>query len=592
MGKLTRGTNDLLTVDPILSKEWNFEKNYPLTPSDISYGSHKRVWWNCTHNHNWLSSPHNRRNGNGCPYCSGRLPINGETDLASRFPEIAKEWNFERNGTVTPKDVTYGSSKKYWWICSKGHEWQTSVCHRTSGEKCPICMTEIRTSFPEQAIFFYCKRMFPDAINQYKPKWLIGDKKGQSEIDIYLPKLKVGIEYDGQEFHKDEDRDLKKDRILFERDIQLYRIREPNCPELRSTSICIYIESLTGIFYYETAIKELFELIKSKYELSGSVDINIKRDYTKILNSYEHINKSNSIATINPELLSEWNYEKNGKIKPEAISYGSQRLIWWKCSKCQHVWQDTPKHRNAGRGCPNCALKKRITTRISNKINQGDSLLNWCIQNSEWGEVLLSEWNNKNQFEPNSITFGSTKKALWKCENGHEWSAVISNRVRGAKCPYCTNKKTLTGYNDLATLRPDLMEEWIYEKNTTDPSKVRLGSNEKVWWRCGSCEGEWQAVIYNRTKENGSGCPYCAGRKVKIGFNDLNTTNPELSKEWDKQKNTFTPSDVTSGTEKKAWWICQNCGFKWYASIGDRAKGHGCPRCARRKAARSKRRKC
>ena len=584
MGKLIKGTNDLLTIDPELAKELCFDKNSPLTASDISYGSHKKVWWKCIKGHEWLSSPHNRRSGNGCPYCSGRLPIVGETDLESRFPEIAKEWDYSKNGDITPKDISYGSSKKFWWQCSKGHEWKTSVGHRISGEKCPICMSETSTSFPEQAILYYSKQIFNNTINRYKPKWLTGIKQGQSEIDIFIPELNLGIEYDGELFHKDTSRDIIKDKLLFDHNVRLVRIREPNCPQLNSSSICIFIKESKSKFYYENAIISLFEFIRNEYNLYFEIDININRDYTGILNSYEHFSKLKSIAMMNPELLSEWNYSKNGTIIPDAISYGSRKLIWWKCSICNHEWQDTPKHRAIGRGCPECALKNRITTRIKN----GDSLLNWCLQNGEWGQTLLSEWSDKNNLKPDSITYGSSRKIMWECEKGHEWSAVISNRMRGAKCPYCSNKKTLKGFNDLETLRPDLMKEWIYDKNTIDPSSIRVGSNQKVWWKCKKCFGEWEAKVYNRTKQNGSGCPYCAGQRVKAGFNDLATTNPELSIEWDYHKNSFSMSDITSGTEKKAWWVCHVCGFEWQASICDRAKGHGCPRCARRKAARSK----
>ena len=381
MTKLERGVNDLQTTNPELVSEWDYEKNGELKPSDVLYGTNKKVWWKCSKGHEWLSSPHNRRNGNGCPYCSGRLPIIGETDLESKYPNIAKEWNYNKNGSITPKDVTYGSSKKYWWCCSKGYEWQTSVEHRTAGERCPICMSELKTSFPEQAIVYYCKQIFPNTVNHYKPRWLKGVKKGQSEIDIFIPDLNIGIEYDGEVFHSNIERDIIKDKIVNEHNILLFRIREPKCPVLNSSSVCIVIKETKSKFYYESAITALFQEIKTKYNLSIEIDINIHRDYADILNTYEQTARTESFADRHPELVSEWDYSKNGKVTPDVISYGSKKLIWWKCTICNNEWQDTPKHRSVGRGCPRCAIKNRITTRTNNRINNGDSLLNWCLQN-------------------------------------------------------------------------------------------------------------------------------------------------------------------------------------------------------------------
>ena len=48
--------------------------------------------------------------------------IDKEKSLAYRFPELSKEWHPTKNGDLTPYDVTVGSHKKVWWICSKGHK--------------------------------------------------------------------------------------------------------------------------------------------------------------------------------------------------------------------------------------------------------------------------------------------------------------------------------------------------------------------------------------------------------------------------------------------------------------------------------------
>ena len=59
-------------------------------------------------------------------------------------PLLAKQWNYDRNGNLKPSDFTFGSNKKVWWICEKGHEWQAQINVRSRGNGCPICNREIQ----------------------------------------------------------------------------------------------------------------------------------------------------------------------------------------------------------------------------------------------------------------------------------------------------------------------------------------------------------------------------------------------------------------------------------------------------------------
>ena len=58
--------------------------------------------------------------------------------LAEVHPELVSEWS-EKNLTLTPDDITFGSNKKVWWRGACGQEWQASVKARSNREKCPIC---------------------------------------------------------------------------------------------------------------------------------------------------------------------------------------------------------------------------------------------------------------------------------------------------------------------------------------------------------------------------------------------------------------------------------------------------------------------
>lgn len=130
--------------------------------------------------------------------------------------------------------------------------------------------------------------------------------------------------------------------------------------------------------------------------------------------------------------------------------------------------------------------------------------------------------------------------------------------------------------------RAELLQQWHYAKNDgLTPDAVTCHSRQKVWWidRLGH---EWQQEIYSRTALC-RGCPFCAGRKVLAGFNDLASTYPALSAQWDREKNfDLTPQMVMAGNSRKVWWRCEK-GHSWQATIASRASGCGCPVCANRK---------
>ena len=119
-----------------------------------------------------------------------------------------------------------------------------------------------------------------------------------------------------------------------------------------------------------------------------------------------------------------------------------------------------------------------------------------------------------------------------------------------------TMVKLIKGESDLATLHPDLVKEWHPIKNgDLMPEDISSGSGKEVWWLCP--EGHTYSMVVNQRTKRGYGCPYCSGHRAIRGINDLATANPELSEEWNYEKNNnLTPYDVTAGSHKKVWWLC------------------------------------
>ena len=151
-------------------------------------------------------------------------------------------------------------------------------------------------------------------------------------------------------------------------------------------------------------------------------------------------------------------------------------------------------------------------------------------------------------WDPGEFTSGSSRKMLWRCERKHEWEAAIGTRaLRRIGCPYCSNQKVLIGYNDLATTHPELASELV----DNDGTDFVAGSQAKtVNWRCPQGHIYSAKPAYRAIRNQG--CPVCSGRKVQAGFNDLETTHPELAKE----AHDFNPKEISSGSHKIVKWRC------------------------------------
>lgn len=558
------GKNDLKTAYPDIAAEWNSVMNGELTPELVSIKSNKKVWWKCKYGHEWETIVGVRTLGRGCPYCSNQKLLAGYNDLATVNPELVDEWNFEKNNELLPSQILSGSSKKVWWKCKYGHEWMAVVVSRKNGCGCPVCNKRNKTSFPEQCIYYYVKSIFADVLN--------GDMQalqGKMELDVFIPSISTAIEYDGSYWHTPElfQREKKKYKLCKGNNIRLIRVRENADSEI--SSICDNLLSIEHAPKYEQIdllIRGLFDLLG----VTAHMDINSMRDKNKILTSYVSSLKASSLAELNPTLAKEWHPTKNGDLVPNMFTVSSGEMAWW-LGQCGHEWKATIANRNGGTGCPYCNGQKRI-------VGQNDFATLY--------PRIAEEWHPTKNLGLKSTEVGSKSnlEVWWLGKCGHEWKAKIADRTRGQGCPYCSNHQILEGYNDLATINPALASEWHpYKNGILTPSMVSHKSNKKVWW-LGKCGHEWKTIINNRSK--GSGCPYCANKKVLAGFNDLETKNPALASEWHPTKNgVLVPNMVTDNSGKKVWWLGK-CGHEWETRISHRNGGSGCPYCYQKKKAK------
>jgi len=269
-------SNCLFTMNPALAEEWHPTKNNKLTPYDVVEKTDKKVWWKCDQgdDHEWISRIDHRANGSECPVCAGRKVVLSNC-LFTMNPKLSEEWHPTRNGLLTAFEVTSGTHTKVWWKCDKGddHEWRTSIVHRSNGKNCPFC-TLTPQSKQELTITFELIQFFKD-INPKGFKTIVKGKLWS--IDIYIPQLKLGIEFDGSYWHKDK---LALDKLKTEKieddGIEIFRIRE---------------EPLPRIFYDDIMSKQPFDAKQLTNDVLTQIMSRYNLDTNKIVKIESYIAK-------------------------------------------------------------------------------------------------------------------------------------------------------------------------------------------------------------------------------------------------------------------------------------------------------------
>lgn len=351
--------------NPLLLKEWDYQKN-PKPPSEYLPGSNEKVWWKCsTCGHEWEALISNRAlSGRGCPCCANKKVVAGKNDLATTRPELAQEWHPTKNLPLIPQNVFAGSAQKVWWKCPTGHEYQASLLHRSQGTNCPICNSGQQTSFAEQAVFYYIKQLYPDAQNRVQN--LLGQRM---ELDIYIPSIHLAIEYDGSFWHNHNkpnkrDRDEKKYALCQAQHIYLIRIREDRNEKTQKLADEVWhMENLENLDQLSKLIQLVIDKLdprshfltrKRITDIHSPIHVNVKRDEFKI-RRYQQVLKKDSLAEQFPKIAAEWHPTKNDTLTPQMFLPGSTQKIWWLCPACQHEWKTPIYHRTHSKtGCPSC----------------------------------------------------------------------------------------------------------------------------------------------------------------------------------------------------------------------------------------------
>ena len=435
-------------------------------PTSVTAGSGQRLPWKCKFGHRWESSVNNRAKGRGCPICAGKQVLAGFNDLKTTHPELAEEADGWDPTTVRP-----GSNKSFRWHCKSGHVWNSKVCDRVKGSGCPICagkqvlagFNDLATTHPELA----------NEAHGWDPRTV---SKGTPQKYEWI------------------------------------------CPE--------------------------------KHIFSASVSNRTGRNKTgcSTCANKQVLVGFNDLATTHPDLAS----QAHGWDPQTKVAF-SHKKAEWECAE-GHVWTAVIASRSSGRGCPVCTGRQVLSgfndlqhtnPEIANEAKGWDPTtvsagshqkLKWiCSNGHEYliaphsrtghnetgcavcsGQQVLSGFNDlatthpaiaaeAHEWDPKTVNAGSNPKKRWKCTLGHKWMAAPNSRTgpNQSGCPICANKEVLIGYNDLATLNPNLAEQ-AYE---WDPRSLTQSSTKKRKWKC-QFGHVWTSTPADRTR--GNGCPTCS----------------------------------------------------------------------------------
>lgn len=343
------GFNDLDSRSPEIAKTWHPSRNGNLTPKDVAFSTSKRFWWTCLSGHEWEASAETRQRS-GCPFCANRRVNQGDNDFATNFPLIAREWHPTKNGKILPSQITPGSSKKYWWLCDEGHDWQASPGKRRS-QGCPYCSNNsLWVGFNDLA------SREPHLAKQWNSAKNVG--KSAKDVKAVSPSKAWWLCDFGHEW---------------EASISA-RVSGNGCP------VCA----------------------------------------NKVIHPGE-----NDLATKNPQVAKEWHPTKNGKQKASEIAPGAKTLAFWLCP-LGHEYQVQVAARTGSRaaGCPYCA-----NYRVLAGFNDLETR----------NPLAAAEWHpTKNgTLKPNEVVAGSSAKYWWMCSEGHEWKTTANSRLSGVGCGAC-----------------------------------------------------------------------------------------------------------------------------------------------------------
>ena len=516
--------------------------------------------------------------------------IKGQNDLLSQYPDCINEWDFKKNHPLSPDTITAGSSKKVWWICSKGHSYEQSInLHIIRGYSCPYCS--------HQKVFAGyndLETLFPDIAKEWHPSK--NAELTPSNVTAYSQKKVWWLCPMGHSYEQTVERRVRRGSACYY--CSGHKVLK-GFNDLASVNPSLAVEWHTSknapLTPYEVTAgsgKRVWWLCPIGHEYQATIhDRNTDNTQCPICNLrvqtsfpeqatffYVHKLYSDAINKYKPAFLGSMELDIYISSIHTGIEFDGAN---WHQSDEQYE-RDIRKYKL-------CQENHVKLIRIKEKNTR-----NW-VDNAQTADVVYTISKVKKTGELETVlkvildSIDASSNMWTRTDPRHIHSQIDVNIER--------DRPQILGYltsidNSLAILRPDVASKWDYVKNQDlTPDMFTVSSNEIIWWKCPDCGHEWKCSINSMTRKGRFGCAECSkkhrGRSFTQGVvkkvGSLAETMPELAKEWHPIKNgDLTPNDITAGKFKPVWWLCPKCGYEWQASPNNRKRGIGCPCCSGR----------
>lgn len=286
-----------------------------------------------------------------------------------------------------------------------------------------------------------------------------------------------------------------------------------------------------------------------------------------------------SILETHPHLAEWWDYEKNGSLQPGNFSKGSEQKVHWKCPVGHSPFTEIFVQANSKRlRCGVCTGNQIVagTNDLKSQLPAAASL---------WAEDL-------NNLKATEVYFASVQTYMWRCSKGHSYPSspfeIRKSLKKGREgCPYCHNRKTWKGWNDLATVAPSLVDEYLRGGNPVPPDQICAFTSKAVLWQCENEHKVRSRSVGARVRTR-SRCSVCVGIVTESGTNDALSANPELRDVWSTEEN--GPIEVLAETAKSSSksyrWKCPEYPHTFTATVSNAVRGVSCAVCGNRELLR------
>ncbi len=335
------------------------------------------------------------------------------------------------DGYIKPKTGHHEKRWKCRCICGREKDIIQSNLQGGKSTTCGLCSNRI--SIPEKMICYYLSQVFDDIEENYRPDFLEG-----KEIDIFIPSLKLGIEYDGERWHKNLNADVAKNNLCLEHGIHLIRVREPKCAECTQFEYQIITpKPTTNGTHMTKPIQNILTILQRDFDIVCPLDVDCLRDNAAICKTILSTSGFNSLADQYPDIAREWDYQQNAPLTPDKVPAHSGKKAFWICPKGHHFSSVIASRTGKDAcGCPVCA-NKGMALYIDGKYVGEHSLL------KERPDIAKEFDEIKNGITADQISVSSNKKMWFKCSICRfEWQSKVNNRTskNNQGCPRCAKQ--------------------------------------------------------------------------------------------------------------------------------------------------------